>query len=96
MTPEEIGALTIAEVEAISARASDALAKFAEARALLGGGPYEIGNTIQPARPSRRPPTTKGLVLTDDEIAQREALMASRIEPDEMSPEIAAAMRNGK
>ncbi len=79
MTDEEIDRLTIGEVRAISARAADALAKFAEARALLGAP--VVTNHFVPVGaavilPNTRPPTTKRAELTADEIAQRDVLVA--------------------
>lgn len=98
MTDEDIDKLSIGEVRAIASRAADALAKFAEARALLGGSPAatvvrvdDFGHPV-----NRRPPSTKGAELTPDELAQREVLMAARrapVDPEDFPPEIAKMMR---
>ena len=100
MTDEEIDALTLADVKRITERATEAIAKFAEARALLGiqFGPsqpvdHSAGSFPRVAEQlNRRPPTTKGIELTPDELAQREALLlAAR----GLTPEEEAKLVNG-
>jgi hypothetical protein len=102
VTSEEIDALTLADVKRITERATEAIAKFAEARALLGiqfGPPSDMVPVAfsapvgYPAPANRRPPTTKGIELTPDELAQREALMlAAR----GLTPEEEEALVNGR
>ncbi len=101
MSPEDIGNLTIAEVEAINLRATEALQKFNEARAALGAVVQTSAPLAPPValrvagRPMRQNPT-----LTDDEIAERERLVAANRGPpgepaDELPADIANMLRGG-
>jgi hypothetical protein len=95
MTPEEIGRLTISEVEAIVARATDALAKFREAQAMLGGPPLPSGSGMEAmtriqaavSRPTIVPGAPNPL-LTASENAERARL----IKLNTMGPDDLAAM----
>lgn len=97
MTAEEIGKLSLADLEAIAVRFEGAVRTIREAQALLGGvAPMAAAAPVAPPRLLR--PSTKGLQLTPDELAQREALMADRrassSEP-EFPPGIAEALGGG-
>ncbi len=51
MTADEIGRLSIVEVEAIVSRATEALTRFREVQSLLGGNPI-----LTPVEPRTAPP----------------------------------------
>lgn len=90
IAPEVLESMTLAELEAIAARFGAAVATIREAQALLGGGSAVDHAPVVAA--NRRPPTTKGAELSPAEIAQREALMAMRTNPNEYPPDIAKVM----
>lgn len=97
MTPDDVGKLTLVELEAIAERLSNAVAMFREARALLGGGGLDSGTAIPAAvSPSARaepvPPTT-AIRFTPEELAQRERLKAQFVAG--LPEEVQAAERNG-
>lgn len=81
MTNEEIDRLTIAEVRAISERASDALSRFREVQSMLGA-PLSVpaAHSPPPGSPSLLQgviQTNKGsLVLSPEERARKLALPA--------------------
>ncbi len=84
MSPDDIGKLTIAEVEAIVVRATAALTAFREAQAMLGG-------TSAPATPHVPKAAPPRVEMTADELAQREALL-SGLRGGPYPPELAAAI----
>jgi hypothetical protein len=95
MTSEEIGRLTISEVEAIVARATDALAKFREAQAMLGGpvtptlqAQFMTTQPIAIASTPLRPAGAPNPLLTASENAERARL----IKLNTMGPDDLAAM----
>lgn len=92
MTDDEIDALTIADVKRITARATEAVEKFAEARALLGIQFGPAREVAMPPAANRRPPTTKAIELTAEEVAQREMLMLAN---RGLTPEEEAKLVNG-
>lgn len=67
MTPEDIGNLTIAQVEAIVARASDALTKFQEAKRLLGAPMASVAAAVTAPPPNNN--------FTPAELAERTKLL---------------------
>lgn len=94
MTAEEIGKLSLADLEAIATRFEAAVKTIREAQSLLGGVPARAAPVAPAARLVR--PSTKGVQLTDEEIAEREALLAMTRGPATSDPEfppgIAAAL----
>lgn len=98
MTSDEIGNLTLAELEAIAARFEAAVKTIREAQSMLGQpvlhNAYAIAPPAPVARDTRR--STKATQLTDEEIAEREALLAHTRGParneSEFPPNIAAAL----
>lgn len=91
MTSDEIGALTIADVESIVERAGAALAAFREARALLGGIEAKPSNTAptppEPGRIARVEVAPPPSVFTAAEQAERARLLRNMRGP-ELPPEI--------
>lgn len=93
MTPKEIGKLTLADLEAIAARFESAARTIREAQSLLGGAP--AAQAPAPAPVHRLRPSTKGAQLTEEEIAEREALLTNIRGPasdEDFPPSIAAAL----
>lgn len=86
MTDEEIGRLTITEVEAICERAKKALDGFREAQAaMLGMMPTQPRPPTQPtAKPG--PPTVE---MSAGEMVERERLLR-QIRGDDLPPDIRA------
>lgn len=72
MTPEEIGALTLADLEAMAARFGAAVKTIREAQALLGGR-----HNLEHGAPAENPPPAQPAppVLRPNEMAERARLM---------------------
>lgn len=94
LTSDEIGNLTLAEVEAIATRYAAAVQTIRDAQALLGGGvvpppavpePY-VHRAVHVPVPARQR-------LNAAELAEKERLLNLNRGPSEVSPEIALAMR---
>lgn len=99
LTPEQIGALTLVDLEAIGERFGSALKTIRDAQALLGGGPVAIATTgiAAPVAPVRHlPPTRTMTPLTPGEAEemarQRDMLVKQNRADDEFPDSIAAAM----
>lgn len=71
MTPEEIGRLTIAEVEAITERATNALRAFQEAQRMLGGTPQHQ------RPPAEVHPHTQAMAVMDQRSTEQRAYLES-------------------
>jgi hypothetical protein len=69
MTPEDVARLTLADLEAIAARFSAAVATIREAQALLGGA---APLPTQSARPSNAP-TPAAQIVTPEQQAELSA-----------------------
>jgi len=88
MTPEQMDALTLAELEALAARLRKAVDTIAEARALLGATPMPATPppvASIPGAVSRLPPNlpTTAPVWTPEEQALRAKLRAQKIQEAE-------------
>lgn len=82
MTPEEIGRLTLEEVEAINLRAASALNAFREAQRLLGVTQAPTVTAEPPQRPGPSPEQQRYL----DQIrgsAERQRLLEQFHQPEE-------------
>jgi hypothetical protein len=87
MTQEQISALTLGELEAISQRLEAAARVFRDARSLLGGAAASQPTTTSPVVAAVSP-----AILTPHELAQREALLA-RNRYDALPDEVKRAER---
>lgn len=80
MTQEEVGKLTLLELESIAERLQNAVATFREARALLGGGAAGVGAAAPDAAPpsdsGRAPPAMARTDWTAEEAARRASLLS--------------------
>lgn len=66
MTNEEIDRLSIAEVRAISERAADALSRFREVQAMLGGAiMVPTGSRVDPGQPGEPQYAPNGVIQTN-------------------------------
>lgn len=94
LTSDEIGNLTLSEVEAIATRFAAAVKTIRDAQQLLVGGPMFSPASVpaEVLQPRLVRPTTKGLELTSDEIAQREAVLQRVRGPATAEPEFPASI----
>jgi hypothetical protein len=88
VTADDIGRLTIAEVEAIAERAGKALAAFREAREALGAASAPRTEPVAPA-----PVPGPRVALTPAEMGERERLMR-QFRNEDLPPYIQAAEEN--
>ena len=86
MSPEQLGAMTLADAEALAARLESAARTIRDAMSLMGGGVPQTMESI-----ARGPMLTMGvnrgppsaIEWTPAELAERERLRAQRLAADE-------------
>lgn len=83
MTSEEMGRMTLAELEATAERFGAAVETIREAQALLGGSAAPVASTaaISVVRHAIRPPGADNPLLTQAENAERRRLIKLNTEP---------------
>lgn len=91
MTPEDIGRMTISELEEAASRVAAALAVLREVGALKLSGPAAPEPTHEAAGPQRPPTPGPTVRFSPSELAERERLL--RANRPELPEDIAALER---